>query len=484
MPSPGKRPAKGYEALVRSLFTSGKSPTTEEEEDVIPPRSPSRMDFLDAPSACPSLPVCKPKTSPAEIKAPIEVDDEDEEDDIMDSSSEDWYEDVVYVETSSARAVARTPSGRTSIPPSPRPAPTPPPSDITSPPPPSRPIRRPPLGPHHGLSRSALQHQKWLWSSRYDEWMQWEMDVEEAASEAHAYGGLAGPVSISPPSRRSPSPEKQQEDRNMKERSQQLDAINPNIFPRTGDLSELHNPHAARLDRYFGNYPLWTIHKVLYVFNMGAPHREEGSGCISPSPSSTGASSCLALIEDGCDSDASSSPTKSCASEDSVDSDRTVSSSYSTSSSKTPEWETSWDGRWEVLQELVRATEGATLRDVKKPALVTTSFGLPVVVRSLGEDSPDEDDLADADLGGVGDRSYTYERPLSRSRFYFSDAEDEPEDDDDDDEDYGEILLNPRFSGPFVAEPVIAPGFVEKEIMKGGGGGGGESESERRRASL
>ncbi|KAI0266128.1 hypothetical protein BC834DRAFT_875609 [Gloeopeniophorella convolvens] len=137
------------------------------------------------------------------------------------------------------------------------------------PPPPPRPML-----PHHGLSRSALQHQKWLWHTRYDEWMQWQAEVETAEAEASVYGGI---VAVEPPPTRrtrfpSPSPSEPEQTPVSKKVE-----VNDKIFPRTGDLMALHDPQVARLDQTFCNFPLWTIQKVLFVCSMDAAAREKTS---------------------------------------------------------------------------------------------------------------------------------------------------------------------------------------------------------------
>jgi len=127
--------------------------------------------------------------------------------------------------------------------------------------------------PHHGLSRSALQHQKWLWNTRYDEWMQWRAEVEAAEAEMGPYGGISSADSIAmPPSRRSraPSPMPPAAEHPPVDKKAEL---NEKIFPRTGDIMALHDPQVARLDQTFCNYPLWTIQKVLFVCSMDTAAR-------------------------------------------------------------------------------------------------------------------------------------------------------------------------------------------------------------------
>jgi hypothetical protein len=44
---------------------------------------------------------------------------------------------------------------------------------------------------NHGLSKSSLMHQKWFWSTRYDEWVMWEARIAQANAATEAYGGMA-----------------------------------------------------------------------------------------------------------------------------------------------------------------------------------------------------------------------------------------------------------------------------------------------------
>jgi len=49
--------------------------------------------------------------------------------------------------------------------------------------------------------------------------------------------------------------------------------LNEKIFPRTGDITALHDPQVARLDQTVSNYPLGMIQKVLIVCSMDTAAR-------------------------------------------------------------------------------------------------------------------------------------------------------------------------------------------------------------------
>jgi hypothetical protein len=305
---------------------------------------------------------------------------------------------------------------------------------------------------HHGLSRSALQHHKWLWGARYDEWMQWQADVEEAAAAHGAYGGILDVSALEPPPglrSRSPSPLPPVPTPSPAPVAK-ADVVNPRIFPRTGDLAALHDPHSAHVDRVFSNYPLCTLQKALFALSMrggGAEH--DGAFVSSAAP---------AQAQDRDDCGSSGHDDDSTSSAESVRKEQ-------------PAWERVWDPRWEVLQELVNLSEGA-MPDVPR-ALVTTSFGLPVVLRTLDSEDDDEAGAEHEHDADEDEDEFEFEFDgRARSRFFIAEDEDvdgarvygdEDEYDEEDEDDYGEILLNPRFRGPFAVERDAAPSFCDSD---------------------
>jgi hypothetical protein len=128
---------------------------------------------------------------------------------------------------------------------------------------PSRPLRTAELRhdyPHRGHSRSALMHQKWFWHARREEWTEWENHKEAIEPTAEAYDGI---TTMSP--RRDDTSKCSAPSSTT---SQYTLNVNAPIFPRTGDISALRDPYCASIDRCFCQFPLWTIHKSLFMFDL------------------------------------------------------------------------------------------------------------------------------------------------------------------------------------------------------------------------
>ncbi|KAI0041620.1 hypothetical protein FA95DRAFT_1598879 [Auriscalpium vulgare] len=422
---------KAFDTLVKSFFTAVPAdvddvPDTDASD--IPPRSPSRMGFRD------TLPL---RQRPMSKRVPVPVIEEVDivdADDIDSDSSDEWSADS---DTGDSNVIFYTPSTSYSNP-SPRettyspiaadcPLVTPQPT-ATPPRPPSATI------PHHGLSRSALQHQKWMWNARYDEWMQWQMEVDGAAS---AYGGIADTpsgraASPPPPARRSATPEPEP----------RAPQTNENIFPRTGDLSALRDPHAATLDRAFCNYPLCTIQKVLLVFNMNQPACKETDNLpCHAEPADANADADTTDVGEVTGSNHFTAPNITDESNAPSTTDATPAKALPTSQSS------SWQVRWQVLTDLVKTT------DISAPT-VTTSIGLPVVARSLETVTNESSACA------------------SFAHFFFAEEGDSEDSEvqcvSDEEEDYGEVLVNSRFAPRLErgVEVEVAREFLENEMQR------------------
>jgi len=307
-----------------------------------------------------------------------------------------------------------------------------------------------PMFPHHGLSRSALQHQKWLWNTRYDEWMQWRAEVDAAEAEMGPYGGISSADAIAmPPSRRSRTPSPMPPEAELPPVGKKAE-LNEKIFPRTGDITALHDPQVARLDQTFCNYPLCTIQKVLFVCSMDTAARGKPPARR------------IDYRSDNQDIDAPPSTTKGWDDEERVPHDLATSESSTISLLTKLSWEQSWHTRWEVLTALVKMTERSILAQgpTAIPATVTTPIGLPVVARSL------------ADVIEGSDTA-------SPRRFFFVGPEepgvgDDSESDEDDEDDYGEIVLNPRFrvqrtttEGGWLGRPFMHPQILPIDTRSG-----------------
>lgn len=438
MPRDGGGPTNGrsltYEALVKSLFTNISHSAKEPD---VPPRPQSRIGFRRD-----KLP--KPKNRSQQNRPLHHVQETagvsatsrpgaDSDEDTPDSdTSDEWSTDSDTSDTTISNDLRPCSTIPLTSPPILVPDAFPDqdlpnltiPTDLPVHPP--SPLR--PMFTNHGLSRSALQHQKWLWNTRYDEWMQWRADVETAEAEMGPYGGISNAAAIEPPPlRRSrvPSPMPPEAEYSPVSKTAEL---NEKIFPRTGDITALHDPQVARLDQTFCNYPLCTIQKVLFVCSMDIATRER-----SPLSLDSGD---VDHHSDSQDTDATPSTTKGAKSEERAPAPYDLPMSENALPLLTKlSWEQSWHTRWEVLTALVRMTEQAVLSQSPTtiPATVTTPIGLPVVARSLA----DVDENSNSQV---------------QRRFFFASSEEGEvndgceSDDDEEEDDYGEIVLNPRFA--------------------------------------
>jgi hypothetical protein len=269
---------------------------------------------------------------------------------------------------------------------------------------------------HHGHSKSSLNHTKWFWHARHDRWLDWEAHVATASASASAYGGI---IAVQPdPDFLFPPPSLIQ----TESRRRSIHSNAP-IYPRNGDISALRDPYPTAIDYRFCSYPLWTIHKSLFVFDMH--HRAASRVMAKDTNDSDGDDSRAAtptleptdyfstsefseeditLVEDDCstikgDDECAFPPPCSPPSKD----------IYPWTHGDTRPWEVTWYARWELLMRLVN--HGFVSRKISEYALNT---GKP---RALQRATP---------LFFIGD----------------SDSDD---DDDDDENDYGMVVAEPLF---------------------------------------
>ncbi|KAJ7741442.1 hypothetical protein DFH07DRAFT_58354 [Mycena maculata] len=226
---------------------------------------------------------------------------------------------------------------------------------------------------HHGRSRHALLHLKYLWSLRADQWDEHTARMRES----YAYCGMTPPNTPQPPPRYPPP---------RRQTSPDLVPIPPmTIHPRRGDLSALRDPYCAHMDRCFVGMPLWTMGKTLWMYDVhmvaegrarAAKAAEGGSEDDESEGESMAASISTAGFSDDSDETlVESESDRSVRSEDEsleeVDLDvdtQDVKFAVSPPCSRppykpplvsaslppAPHWETSWYKRWEILIELVR----------------------------------------------------------------------------------------------------------------------------------
>ncbi|KAJ7126052.1 hypothetical protein C8R44DRAFT_118971 [Mycena epipterygia] len=241
---------------------------------------------------------------------------------------------------------------------------------------------------HHGRSRHALLHLKYLWSLREDQW-----DEHANLHASYAYCGM------SPPPPRAPPLRPQHEAASATKTQPDLVVMPPmTIHPRRGDLSALRDPYCAHMDRCFVGLPLWTMGKTLWMYDVhmltegraragkmggdGGSEDEESEGeSMAASVSTAGFSDdsdetlvesesdheerevrdeALEDVDLGDDNDMDkdgdddgkaprSRPTPNAY----LDSKRTLGVSCA-ALPPPPRWQTSWYKRWEILLELVR----------------------------------------------------------------------------------------------------------------------------------
>ncbi|KAJ7792942.1 hypothetical protein B0H14DRAFT_2928748 [Mycena olivaceomarginata] len=244
---------------------------------------------------------------------------------------------------------------------------------------------------HHGRSRHALLHLKYLWAMREDQWDEHAMRMHES----YAYDGVS-PASARHAFPSSPPPPRVQSPDYSHLRMPPL-----TIHPRRGDLSALRDPYCAHMDRCFVGMPLWTMGKTLWMYDVhvlaghrvrllseGTPFENEDEESGSEGENSTMASSMsTAGFSDDSDETLVDSE-RSCSDDEGMDimedvdlgSDagketdgavevqlcsrplgdyldskpRLLMSRVPAKSSPPPRWETTWYKRFEVLIELVR----------------------------------------------------------------------------------------------------------------------------------
>lgn len=139
---------------------------------------------------------------------------------------------------------------------------------------------------HHGHSTRRLKFLRDIWEIRQFEWQEWERDNENQT----AYDGI---LSSPPPKPFHPTPPR------TAETPTPLSPISPvvassssssaPIYPRAGNLKEIHDLRSVMLDRALGDVPLHSISKALFLWNMS--HAREttpaDSGDLSARTSTT-----------------------------------------------------------------------------------------------------------------------------------------------------------------------------------------------------
>ena len=302
--------------------------------------------------------------------------------------------------------------------------------------------------PHHGFSRSALLQQKTLWNSRHEEWAEWQSRIEQDAGHKQesvgndAYTGLdtiQSDVAENPPPYMRTPPSGLERDL-ADHLPRKHEDVHSSIYPRVGDISALRDPYSVNIDRCFFRYPLWTLHKTLYVFNMHqrstmlAPpalvhDTAQVQSSISSSTLSSYTSSTSADEESDCTLVAEDSPVADSRLHQMESSRDTSSPCTHPSWTRLCRWELSWYARWELLiglfqRDRIKCDHSDTPAKLTSPLGPKTAAPLP---------------------------------PAPAFRIPVEDG------DDDDDEDYGTLISNSSLSVDFEEECERAIAFYNRE---------------------
>ncbi|KAG0702064.1 hypothetical protein DFH29DRAFT_1048529 [Suillus ampliporus] len=311
--------------------------------------------------------------------------------------------------------------------------------------------------PHHGFSRSAFLHRKSFWTARHDEWLEWQAkEVKRrvdhgvcAQDPRSAYTGimLADAQGISgPPSQFRVPPSGLERDFEGCASGDSAQDLNAPIYPRVGDISALRDPYSANVDRCFFRFPLWTIHKTLYVSDMHqrtvliSEHMQDSASSGSLQ-SSTGSTSCgdedVTLVADD---------------ETIFEKKRLENGSHQ--ESETPKgsppcawetvraWEMSWYARWELLIGLVQRDQALRHAAPLSPS-ITPSGSID-----------DEVSLPKKLL-----EPFIPEAPTPIFHFAGEDGEDSGDEEDD----YGTLVTNPIYNKTFEEGYHRAVNFFTKD---------------------
>ncbi|KAG1882549.1 hypothetical protein F4604DRAFT_1741385 [Suillus subluteus] len=298
--------------------------------------------------------------------------------------------------------------------------------------------------PHRGFSRSALLHQKSFWTARHDEWLEWQakevkrrMDHDICAQgPGSAYAGITlaetQEVSGLPSQIRVPLSGLERDFEGYASRDFAQD-LNAPIYPRVGDISALRDPYSADVDRCFFKFPLWTIHKTLYVFDMHqrAVHisdQIQGSASSGSLQSSTGSTTCddedVTLVAD--DEPPFEKQTLDNGSHQECLPPETPKRSPPCTWEAIRAWELNWYARWELLIGLVQRDQALRQAAPLSPSITPSRF--------VDEDPSPPKGLLEP---------FTPKAPTPIIHFAGEDGEG---DNGDEEDDYGTLVANPIYN--------------------------------------
>jgi hypothetical protein len=293
--------------------------------------------------------------------------------------------------------------------------------------------------PHHGFSRSAFLHHKSFWTARHDEWLEWQAnEVRRRASHrirpqdpVDANTGILvtdHQVASGPPSQFRVPPSGLERDFEGYAPRCFAEDLNAPIYPRVGDISALGDPYSEHVDRCFFKFPLWTIQKTLYIYDM---HHMASptSGIVqsltslrslqSPTGSTSGYEDITLVVDDETLVEKTtlekglhqSLPPK------------TLKHSPPRAWKTTRNWDLSWYARWELLISLVQRDQD--LQQTKPPSPSIT------LSESMDDDASPSEQL-------------TEPCTPKRSIFHLADEYGEGDDGDGKDDD-STMIMNPMY---------------------------------------
>ena len=128
---------------------------------------------------------------------------------------------------------------------------------------------------HHGHSTLRLKFLRDIWEVRQSEWLEWERDNSIAHNENQtAYDGIfrSPPPKPFHPWQPSPSQVNLTSGSPLQTPTSPVivsnDATTAPIYPRAGNLKEIHDLRSVMLDRALGDVPLHSISKALFLWNL------------------------------------------------------------------------------------------------------------------------------------------------------------------------------------------------------------------------
>ncbi|KAF9788235.1 hypothetical protein BJ322DRAFT_1047860 [Thelephora terrestris] len=221
---------------------------------------------------------------------------------------------------------------------------------------------------YHGHSKSALADYKYFWNSRCEDWMRYEVELEEASFTA--YDGIrkvdlekdrkSAPASRCPRFRRNGKTEREQqadeaESATAGYRGKYVPDLTAPVYPRTGDLALLHHPAVLETELLFVSFPLHKIHQIFFAFSLDQRFEQCQVGTSDKGSQQD-------LVEDEPTVEGKTTEDSSFWSEDTLVEDKEFLLYHDDrkSNGRYPEvglWEVDWATKWEVLTNLFKEHE-------------------------------------------------------------------------------------------------------------------------------